>query len=194
MEGFSGRELLDVFDAAGLRVSAGSACAAARAAPSHVLQAMGLPERQAASAVRMSFGPLADEGFIDAACARIAHVGAALRAARGAGRGRARRARDGRAGRAPGAAGSAAGRWSSTTRQANEQRQQPAAGLAAEQVPLSALAEALPRWCALPAATPVIFVCRSGRRSAQAADALRRQGHANAWSLAGGLAQWTAAA
>ena len=61
---------------------------------------------------------------------------------------------------------------------------------AQEDVPLSALVNALPRWSRLPAETPLIFVCRSGNRSAQAARALRRLGHANAWSLAGGLALW----
>ncbi len=74
----SGKALLDLFDAAGVRVSAGSACSAAQAAPSYVLLAMGLPEVRCANAVRMSFGPLADDAFIDEACARIARCGQAL--------------------------------------------------------------------------------------------------------------------
>jgi cysteine sulfinate desulfinase/cysteine desulfurase-like protein/rhodanese-related sulfurtransferase len=78
--GFSSRELLDLFDAAGVRVSAGSACSSARSAPSYVLEAMQLPHWRSAAAVRLSFGPMADEKFIDAACARIAHCGDALRA------------------------------------------------------------------------------------------------------------------
>ncbi|MGH8853906.1 MAG: cysteine desulfurase family protein, partial [Telluria sp.] len=41
--GMSSKELLDVFDAAGVRVSAGSACSAAKAAPSYVLDAMAVP-------------------------------------------------------------------------------------------------------------------------------------------------------
>ena len=57
--------LLDLFDAAGMRISAGSACSAAKAEPSFVLQAMGLPEWRTTSAVRLSFGALADEDFID---------------------------------------------------------------------------------------------------------------------------------
>ncbi len=77
--GFSSKEMLDLFDAAGVRVSAGSACSAARAQPSYVLEAMGLPAWQTESAVRMSFGPAADETFIDAACQRIANCGGALR-------------------------------------------------------------------------------------------------------------------
>lgn len=60
-----------------------------------------------------------------------------------------------------------------------------------EAVPLSSLACALPRWLALAQDVPVLFYCRSGNRSAQAARALRRLGHAQAWNLAGGLALWT---
>jgi cysteine desulfurase len=79
--GMPARELLDLFDAAGVRVSAGSACSAAKAAPSYVLEAMGVPDWQASGAVRLSFGPLADEAFIDAACARIRRCGQASRGA-----------------------------------------------------------------------------------------------------------------
>ncbi|HEX7983389.1 MAG TPA: aminotransferase class V-fold PLP-dependent enzyme [Duganella sp.] len=79
--GLSSRELMDVFDAAQVRVSAGSACSSAKAAPSYVLDAMGVPLWRSAGAIRMSFGPLADEATISAACARIERCGAALRAA-----------------------------------------------------------------------------------------------------------------
>ncbi|WP_082498168.1 aminotransferase class V-fold PLP-dependent enzyme [Pseudorhodoferax sp. Leaf267] len=187
--GVPAQTLIGLFDAAGLRVSGGSACSAARAEPSYVLQAMGLPAWQAASAVRLSFGAVDDAAFVAQACDRLRGCGAALRAA--------------------GAQGEAACEMDASAvrqalqarpsplvvdvREADEQSLQPAAGLAAEAVPLSSLDEALPRWQGLPATTPVIFVCRSGRRSAQAAAALRRQGHANTWSLAGGLAQWNAA-
>ncbi|MBZ2205957.1 aminotransferase class V-fold PLP-dependent enzyme [Massilia soli] len=77
--GLSSSDLLDVFDAAGLRVSAGSACSAAKAAPSYVLEAMALEGWRCASAVRLSFGPAVDDAFIDAACERIAHCGRAMR-------------------------------------------------------------------------------------------------------------------
>jgi rhodanese-related sulfurtransferase len=77
--GVSSKDLLDLFDAAGVRVSAGSACSAAKAAPSYVLDAMGLPEWRSGGAVRLSIGPLADDAFIDAACARIRRCGEALR-------------------------------------------------------------------------------------------------------------------
>jgi cysteine sulfinate desulfinase/cysteine desulfurase-like protein/rhodanese-related sulfurtransferase len=73
------KELLDLFEAAGVRVSAGSACSAAKAAPSYVLEAMGLPAWRTGGAVRLSFGPLADDAFIDEACARIRRCGQALR-------------------------------------------------------------------------------------------------------------------
>ncbi len=78
--GLSSKELLDLFDAAGMRVSAGSACSAAKAAPSYVLDAMGLPEWRSSSAVRLSFGPATDDATIAAACERIARCGAVLRA------------------------------------------------------------------------------------------------------------------
>jgi cysteine sulfinate desulfinase/cysteine desulfurase-like protein/rhodanese-related sulfurtransferase len=78
--GLASKELLDLFDAAGVRVSSGSACSASKAAPSYVLDAMGLPAWRSGAAVRMSFGPIADDAFIAAACARILRCGAALHA------------------------------------------------------------------------------------------------------------------
>lgn len=77
--GLTSKELIDLFDAAGVRVSGGSACSAAKAQPSFVLQAMGLPAWQAASAIRLSIGPAADQDFIQEACARIRRCGEALR-------------------------------------------------------------------------------------------------------------------
>jgi cysteine desulfurase len=77
--GLPSKLLLDVFDAADVRVSGGSACSAAKAQPSYVLQAMGLPAWQTASAVRLSFGPAADDAFIAAACERIRACGRSLR-------------------------------------------------------------------------------------------------------------------
>ncbi|MCU1491295.1 MAG: Rhodanese-related sulfurtransferase [Acidimicrobiaceae bacterium] len=60
---------------------------------------------------------------------------------------------------------------------------------AALHVPLGALAEALDQ---LSIDKPVVCVCRSGGRSAQAADALVRVGY-DAWNLAGGMQAWAAA-
>ena len=78
--GLTSAEVLEVFDAAGIRVSAGSACSAAKAAPSYVLDAMGVPAWRSASAVRMSFGPLVEDAVIDQACIRIAACARALAA------------------------------------------------------------------------------------------------------------------
>jgi len=77
--GLSSKLLLDLFDAADMRVSGGSACGASKARPSYVLEAMGLPAWRTASAVRLSFGPAADDAFIDEACARIRACGESLR-------------------------------------------------------------------------------------------------------------------
>ena len=77
--GLSSKLLLDLFDAAGLRVSGGSACSASKATPSYVLQAMGLPAWQAAAAVRLSFGAADGADLIDEACSRIRDCGASLR-------------------------------------------------------------------------------------------------------------------
>ena len=77
--GLASKLLLDLFDAADVRVSGGSACSAAKAQPSYVLEAMGLPAWQTASAVRLSFGPAADEAFIEQACERIRACGHSLR-------------------------------------------------------------------------------------------------------------------
>ena len=71
--------LLNLFDAAGVRVSGGSACGAAKARPSYVLEAMGLPAQQIESAIRLSFGPADTADFINEACTRIRACGAALR-------------------------------------------------------------------------------------------------------------------
>jgi rhodanese-related sulfurtransferase len=60
-------------------------------------------------------------------------------------------------------------------------------GRDAQPVPLSRLAEHLGHFLAAPR-RPLVFVCRSGNRSARAALCLQRLGHAQAWSLSGGLA------
>jgi len=78
--GLASRLLLDLFDAAGLRVSGGSACSAAKAQPSYVLEAMGLPAWQSSAAVRLSFGAADSAELIERACARIRACGESLRA------------------------------------------------------------------------------------------------------------------
>jgi cysteine desulfurase len=56
LPGVPSETLLIALDLAGVAVSAGSACSSGKVAPSHVLAAMGVPERIARSAVRMSLG------------------------------------------------------------------------------------------------------------------------------------------
>ncbi|MDB5936451.1 MAG: cysteine desulfurase [Massilia sp.] len=197
--GMAGKELLDLFDAAAVRVSAGSACSAASAAPSHVLEAMGLPAWRCGAAVRMSFGPMAEPAFIDAACARIARCGQVWRACSllsveesGAGRVEAAsgveaalapdmleafllahpdaRLVDVREGYEHAAGGTPA--W---------------CGRGAENVPLSRLRQEAPAWLGGDQ-PPLVFFCRSGKRSLEAVHYLHRLGYRNAWHLAGGLA------
>ncbi len=76
--GLSSKEMLDLFDAAGIRVSSGSACNSNKVVRSFVLDAMGLENWRATSAVRLSFGPASTAAEIDEACARIRQAGAAI--------------------------------------------------------------------------------------------------------------------
>lgn len=75
--GFTSKELLDLFDAAGIRVSSGSACGSALVG-SYVLDAMGLPKWRSEGAIRMSFGPATKASDVAAACERIEEAGRAL--------------------------------------------------------------------------------------------------------------------
>ncbi|HEY8879436.1 MAG TPA: aminotransferase class V-fold PLP-dependent enzyme [Roseateles sp.] len=77
--GVTSKVLLDLFDAASIRISGGSACGAVKAAPSHVLVAMGLETWRCSSAVRLSFGPAATASLIEEACERIRACGSSLR-------------------------------------------------------------------------------------------------------------------
>jgi cysteine desulfurase len=77
--GFASKELLDLFDAAGIRVSSGSACGAGKATRSYVLDAMGLAAWRSESAVRLSFGRAWNDEECRVACARIVESGHALR-------------------------------------------------------------------------------------------------------------------
>lgn len=75
--GFSSKELMDLFDAANIRVSSGSACSS-KVTRSFVLDAMGLPTWQSESAIRLSFGPAMTQTEVDAACDRIQLAATAL--------------------------------------------------------------------------------------------------------------------
>ncbi len=74
---FPSKEILDLFDAAQIRVSSGSACSSG-VTRSYVLDEMGLPAWQSESAIRMSFGPATSEREIDEACERILLASKAL--------------------------------------------------------------------------------------------------------------------
>ena len=76
--GFSSKELMDLFDSAGIRLSAGSACSSASVKPSHVLDAMGVPEWRSVSALRLSFGPCTSSAEIEAGCRALLECAMAL--------------------------------------------------------------------------------------------------------------------
>lgn len=73
----SSKEVMDLFDAASIRVSGGSACSSG-AARSFVLDAMQKPSWQSENAIRLSFGPAATAQEIDLACERIRSLKAVL--------------------------------------------------------------------------------------------------------------------
>ncbi|MEO6852599.1 MAG: aminotransferase class V-fold PLP-dependent enzyme [Rhodoferax sp.] len=192
--GLPSSAVVDALGIVGVHVSAGSACSAKKVAPSYVLQAMGVPDAQAASAVRLSFGALADAAFIDTACARIARCGAALQA-------RAAAAKALRCGppleadqtmhllpkqladflqQHPNAV-------LVDVREPHEHAAEPqplGCGHTALNVPLGRLDTHLPHWLATPS-VPLLFVCRSGQRSQRAVHTLRQLGYAQAWQMVG---------
>jgi cysteine desulfurase len=171
--GCSSAELLARFDAAGVRVSAGSACSSARGVPSHVLTAMGLTDEVSGSAVRLSFGPLVDEAMIDAACAAIERCAAAPMQA---------------IADLPSLADWLQRHPGTVLVDVREPEELADgsfafAGKAALNVPLASLADQAEHWLHADA-PPLVFVCRSGRRAGQAAAWMRSAGHAQAWHLA----------
>ncbi|TXF97866.1 aminotransferase class V-fold PLP-dependent enzyme [Massilia arenae] len=197
--GVASAELLDLFDAAGMRVSAGSACAASKAAPSYVLDAMGLPAWRSASAVRLSIGPLLDEAALEQACERIARCGAALAMPAPAPAAAPAAAQPDAALEAGMELDAIAARgWLAAHPDAivvdvRDAREHSVAGQVelhgrmALNVPLASVAEHAAAWLGVDA-RPLLFVCRSGARSARAARTLRALGHPRACSLAGGFA------
>lgn len=196
----SSKTMLDVMDAAGLCVSAGSACSAAKSAPSYVLDAMGLPEWRTASAVRMSFGAMVSQQDIEAACNAIVRCGEVLAARK----------------HTPATEAEAAPATLQTVqpvrelawaelesfmtdnpdaalvdvREAEEHlvgSRIDCAGRLAVNAPLSGLPASASQWLASQH-RPVVFVCRSGNRSLKAAQWLQAQGHPAVRHIAGGLA------
>ena len=201
--GLPSKQVLDVFDAAGLRVSAGSACSAGKAQPSHVLVAMGLPAWRCESAVRMSISLLSTEALVAAACEAIARCGQAVAALK---------AKTEPAwtlpvlSSPPDATALAAGtlHWHELDaflsahpaaqlvdlREVAEQ--QASCGLRhGHRTAVSAPVSELPRHDALwsgAGAAPVVLVCRSGNRSQQVVQWLHSQGYTTVRHLHGGLA------
>jgi cysteine desulfurase len=70
--GVDGEALLMSLDAAGVQVSAGSACSAGSLEPSHVLLAMGLSKAEARATLRFSFGHTTTREEVTEAAARVA--------------------------------------------------------------------------------------------------------------------------
>ena len=73
-DGCDGEQILFALDLKGIAVSTGSACSSGAVAPSHVLTAMGLPEKRVKGAVRFSFGKYNTASEADAALAALKEV------------------------------------------------------------------------------------------------------------------------
>lgn len=77
-----GEELIKALDAAGIYASSGSACAAHRWEPSHVLLAMGLSLTEAVGSLRLSLGPTNTPSDVDRLLAVLPGIIAKLRTRR----------------------------------------------------------------------------------------------------------------
>lgn len=76
--GFYSKDIMDLFDAAGIRVSSGSACSS-KVPTSFVLDAMGLDAWRSQGAIRMSFGPATTQLQIDQACDALRRLAPVVR-------------------------------------------------------------------------------------------------------------------
>lgn len=193
--GVPAQRLMSALEAAGLMVSAGSACSAAQAKPSAVLAAMGLPASRSTASVRLSLGLLVDEGFVDRVCERLLVCGAALQSVDASVSAAVDPAPTDLA-EPPAVEPEALPDWLARHPQARlvdvrephehlASRLTRIAGHPVQSVPLADLAQALPRWLGEP--TPLLFFCRSGARSQRAAALALAQGHREVGQLAGGL-------
>ncbi|MBO1901189.1 cysteine desulfurase [Leucobacter weissii] len=79
--GCQGDSLVFLLDAAGVSASVGSACTAGVVEVSHVLRAMGIPEQEAAGALRFTLGPETSGAEVDALLAALPDAVARARAA-----------------------------------------------------------------------------------------------------------------
>lgn len=71
--GFFSKDIMDLFDAASIRISSGSACSS-KIPTSFVLDAMGLPTWRSQGAIRLSFGPAMTETECRLACDAIGRL------------------------------------------------------------------------------------------------------------------------
>ena len=78
--GIEGESVLMLLDLAGIAVSTSSACTSKSLLPSHVLQAMGIPDEIAQGAIRISFGTNISKSDVDYVVDEIQKVVAKLRA------------------------------------------------------------------------------------------------------------------
>lgn len=78
VKGLSSKDIMDLFDAARIRVSSGSACSS-KVTGSFVLDAMSKPTWQSEGAIRLSFGPASTQQEIDQACKAILKAVSALK-------------------------------------------------------------------------------------------------------------------
>jgi cysteine desulfurase len=208
--GLASEDVVDLFDAAGLFVSAGSACSAAKALPSDVLLAMGMTPERAASAIRLSWGALTDDATIECAAQALRRCGAIAVQTGLLAKGDApdhAAVINTMAVESTAAAPATAPRHLDWAGLAGYLQSHPQAqlvdvreaheylaagglvvdGQSADNAPLSELQQRLGTWLAQ-RQRPVVFVCRSGKRSLQAALALQGQGHPQVLHVAGGLA------
>lgn len=82
-EGIRGEVLVHALEAEGVYVSTGSACSSRRQATSHVLVALGEPERWREGAIRLSLSPKTQEAEVEAAIEAVVRQVEALRALMG---------------------------------------------------------------------------------------------------------------
>ncbi len=83
--GLEGETLLMQMDLMGFAVASGSACSSGKREPSHVLRAMGAPDFQARSSLRISFGVDANEQVCDALVSALLKVKTRLKGMSGRG-------------------------------------------------------------------------------------------------------------
>jgi cysteine desulfurase len=79
LDGVEAEALLVLLDRAGLCATAASSCASGAMGPSHVLAAMGVPERLARGSLRLSLGWCSTDADVDRALEIVPDAVAALR-------------------------------------------------------------------------------------------------------------------